>query len=346
MEKLTLLETEQYFSELLACSALEIHTEADGIYIPYMMNDALECFLFFPDALLTGTFLPEYQADTVPELESGSRNALIFRQQTPDGTSNIFTLWFTEGYRRLQCFRYDQIGHFWTKGAEHWRRLVYIIGTVYDKYTWMGDQICTEKEKALLPLMEFAPFRMYSPISESLDAYYQDSREGISCMEKLAKQAGDRRFVRMLRAYRCFSASFLSRFCFLEKWFRQILFRRLNSPASIGLYELIFQKVQEASLEYPERDYGERLNAQIRSLRSSVTHTLREQGFSGEYPLFQKENLQLHAMEEHPFTILEAKDFAFRIQFMESWTPGGDRRLHAGFFSGRGNRSRILTELP
>ena len=48
-------------------------------------------------------------------------------------------------------------------------------------------------------------------------------------------------------------------------------------------------------------------------------------------------------MEEHPFTILEAKDFPFRIQLMVSETAGSCRGLNAGFFDAKGNRGQIVT---
>lgn len=67
--------------------------------------------------------------------------------------------------------------------------------------------------------------------------------------------------------------------------------------------------------------------------------------------LLTKETLQKYlseicscqALEEHPFTILESKDFQFRIQLMESETTKADSGLNAGFFDRKGNRCRILS---
>lgn len=348
MQILSIEELKNDINRLLESGALEISSEGNHVYIPYMMNDALECYLCFPDAQLTGQLLPDFHGNITAEFvpadsdSMSSKNALIFRQQeTTESAANICTLWFSEIRKSVSCYRYDRIGHFWTPGAEHWRRLVYIIGTMYDKYTYMGDQYCNAKEKALLPLMEFAPFRRYSPISDSLDAWYADSDSGYLCMENLAAQAGDHRFVRLLRF-----CSALAVNPFFRQRINNFLARKLNHPDRIDLYQLIFHKVTEASAEYPERSYGADYDVWISSCRRQLTDRLISDGFSGDYPLFQKDNLQILAMEEHPFTILEAGNFSFRIQLMESETPDGDIRINAGFFRKKGNQNRIRKAVP
>ena len=47
------------------------------------------------------------------------------------------------------------------------------------------------------------------------------------------------------------------------------------------------------------------------------------------------------AVEEHPFTIFEAEDFVFRIQFMVSVSSKENQILNFGFFKGRGNKGWI-----
>lgn len=366
MTQLSNKQLEKYINEILECNAFELHSDSisthnsdnqkKNYYIPYMMNDALECYLLLKNCHMTGEYLPDFKGTVTAEFIQHSENiphkklfndtlssanlpissAIIFRQ----GTENVFTLWFEEAFRVLQCFRYDRIGHFWVKGEEHWRRLVYIIGTIYDKYEYMGNLVCNEKEMALLPLMEFAPFRMYSPIHESLDSYYSESHEGLTCMIRLAVEANDKKFLHLLRIYQLAPT----------KHIKNILFQSLNHPNRQTLYELIFHKVQEASMEYPERAYHPSLNAEISASRNNVTKQLHQAGFHGKYPLFQKNSQQLLAMEEHPFTILEAKDFSFRIQFMvsETSTLKTDSRmvpLNAGFFKKRGNHSWIASDL-
>ena len=295
-------------------------------YIPYMMNDALECYYVLENAHMKGTFLPDSGAE-IQVIETEESPALIIRQKD----ENVCTLWFESVRKDLQCYRYHEIGHFWVTGQEHWRRLVYIIGTIYDKYEYMGESLCNEKELALLPLMEFAPFRYYSPIHESLDDMYSDTSQGIETMKALCKEVNDHAYLRLLNIYKRFPLSFV----------RKYLTKALNKPERSALYEHIFHKVNEASLAYPERDYGELLNQQIQGKRQKLTSELIAKGFSGTYPLFQRENTQVLVMEEHPFTILEWDHFKFRMKLMVSKTKKPDKGLNAGFFEKTGNYSEI-----
>ena len=102
----------------------------------------------------------------------------------------------------IHCYQYHQIGHFWVKGQEQWRQLAYMIGTIYDKYEYPGEKVLSRKEKELLRLMEFAPFREWSPINESLEDRYPATYEGIERMMALSKEAGDNSYARLLRICR------------------------------------------------------------------------------------------------------------------------------------------------
>ena len=337
MKQISPQELFKCIEELLACDAFELHitpSSDDGldIYIPYMMNDALECYFFMTSVQMKGHYVKELSNKTAVELlETQTLPALIFRQDS----NNVFTIWFKQCHQILNCYRYDQTGHFWRQGAEHWRRLVYIVGTIYDKYEYMGDTVCNKKELALLPLMEFAPFRMYSPINDSIDDYYYDTKSGITCIRELAREANDSFYLFLLRIYEIFPFSFVTR----------ILGYFLNQPGRIKLYQNIYQKIIDASCSYSERSYPDHLAKQIQLERESADRTLKHHGFSGTYPLFNKNNTQIYAVEEHPFTILEAQDYSFRIQFMVSETKASRHPLHFGFFHKSGNTGRIEKNL-
>ena len=327
MTKLSYQELSEHLSEIINCNAFELHTESlangqQNFYIPYMMNDALEYYLLLTNGRMTG----EYIADSIAPLrvefiESSARPALIFHQ----GNENVFTLWFEATYKDLKLYRYDQIGHFWVKGEEYWRQLVYIIGTIYDKYEYLGASVCNPEELSLLPLMEFAPFRYYTPIHESLDSYYSNTRAGLECMQALAQEANDLSFYHLTRLY--------AQFPF--KWTAKLLAKTLNRPKRQALYELLYQKVQIASMQYPERTYTSELNQRIANERQQLTNQLRNKGFSGEYPRFHKSHIQILATEEHPFTILESDTFNFKIQLTVSEKTGNPAKPNLGFFRGK-----------
>ena len=111
---------------------------------------------------------------------------------------NVFTLWFEEITEHLACYQYHEIGHFWVQGMEQWRQLVYMIGTIYDKYEYLGEEVCTEKELELIPLMEFAPFRAWSPVGNSLEDWIQTPLPGVETMKKMALLTGEKGFAKLL----------------------------------------------------------------------------------------------------------------------------------------------------
>lgn len=343
MKKLEISELQKLTDEIISCEAFELHkisaeNGTQDYYIPYMMNDALECFLILKNGRMVGTYEPENGSVVKAEvLKEENNTALILYQ---DG-GFVCTLWFSEGFQELKCYRYDRIGHFWVAGQEHWRRLVYIIGTIHDKYNYMGESVCSELEMQLLPLMEFAPFRAFSPIRESLDDYYRDSEEGYRTMLHFAEEAGDTAFLRLLRWYRLPLAG---------KYCAGIIKAAMMRPGRQALYQTLFAAVEKASSSYPERTYEAALEEQKNRARERVSLNLKGKGFEGDYPLFQKaeekKHIQILAMEEHPFTILESDKYRFRIQLMISETEGSCARgLNSGFFRKKGNFGWISDEV-
>lgn len=211
-------------------------------YIPYMMNDAVESYLVLKKCRLVGEYDEGGCSEVSGELirEEG-KFALIVRQ---DG-GNVFTLWFDTLEFVREYYQYHQIGHFWMKGQEQWRQMVYIVGTIYDKMEYLGKESCNRQEKEILPLIGFAPFRRWSPISDSLEDVYPPTPEGTECMKRLAAEAGDNGYVRMIKIYEKLPF----------RWMEKILARRLCSPKRESLYRLICDKTAKASGQYQERHY-------------------------------------------------------------------------------------------
>lgn len=238
---------------------------------------------------------------------TNTRFGLIIRHQSHE----TLTIWFSNCMQSCKFYQYHRIGHFWTKGMEHWRRLVYIIGTIHEKYTFLGKSSCNALEQELLPLIEFAPFRYWSPLHESLDDYYINSQEGILCMKQLATDTKDFSYARMIQLYEhlpCTIQTF--------PWVISFLAKKLTSPKHKQIYEYLDSKINAASTEYQIRDYGSEINEEIKKIRIQFTKELYADGYVGEYPYFKKENATLIAVEEHPFTILESNTFKFKIYGM------------------------------
>lgn len=320
--------------KLLECDAfeLQLHTDENGqmdCYLPYMLNDALEYYFVLKDCRMTGDFIPG-NVVSVDFTETDTFPALILRHA--NGT--VATLWFKNVQRKLNCYRYHEIGHFWVAGQEQWRQLVYIIGTIYDKFEYQGISVCNDTELALLPLMEFAPFRYWSPIHDSLDRHYADTWDGAACFRELCIEAEDKKLLRMLWMFEKFGG---------RRFISRRLAKELAKAGHEKLYELIYKKVCEASLQYPARDYGEVMNQKISAERENVAAQLLDAGFSGDYPRFRKGNCSVLVTEEHPFTlsVLEYENYGFRLQMMVSECSSEICYLNQGFFEGNGNRGWI-----
>ena len=104
-----------------------------------MMNDAVENYLILKNGQMIGNYLNDDTLEVTGKLAvEKDRYVLSVRQ----GEENAFTLYFSEIEERIQCFQYHRIGHFWVKGEEQWRQLVYIIGTIYEKYDYLGEAYC------------------------------------------------------------------------------------------------------------------------------------------------------------------------------------------------------------
>ena len=182
-----------------------------------------------------------------------------------------------------------------------------------------------------MSLIEFAPFYYYFPINEDPEEWYDKTEEGLECLRNLVS----------LDLAVSLQAS--SPFVWLgaSHIYRSILNNLYPLPAQQDLYELICEKVCNASDPYPARNYGERIDQKIQRYREQVDKKLKEQGFTGTYPQYESEHLSVCVTEEHPFTILESEDFKFKIQLMISECREKHPRKNAGFFKGYQRKGKI-----
>ena len=309
---------------------LILRTEPDGSqagYVPYIMNDSMECYMVLENCRVVGTVQENYQGPTQVEFADHTMGISVRQDK------NVYTAWFTGVRQYHSLYRYHDIGHFWCAGREQWRRLVYMVGTIYDKLKFSPTPACTDTELRLSKLMEFAPFRVYSPVSESILSLYPETREGAQTFAKLAEEAGDKSLARKVRLYDRFPNPLMAIH----------IANRLGKAKSARVYEYILGLLNSASSEYAHRDYGWEKNAKLQMERSKVTEALHKEGFTGEYPLFRRAGMEVLAAEEHPFTILETDDYRFRIRFMVSEYPVHKKPtgINFGFFKGKGHKGYI-----
>ena len=104
------------------------------IRLVYLMNDAVESFLIFRDARLTGSYLENYEGPLKSSLsQEGDEYILVVWQG-----ENVVTLFFRMLDLEAYLYNYGEIGHFWVPGYEYLRQLEYRIAIARDKLGYLG----------------------------------------------------------------------------------------------------------------------------------------------------------------------------------------------------------------
>lgn len=170
----------------------------------YLMNDAVESFLVFENAKITGTYDQEYDGEIEARLEERSDGYILIVYQS----ENVFTLSFRKLQLEVHLFNYGQIGHFWVKGYEYLRLLEYRIAILRDKYEYLGAAFCTPEEIELAALAAFPPLNYccYPAVSKKYVVpaaeLWEVSDEALQVMETLACEVNDKSLLKALGKYR------------------------------------------------------------------------------------------------------------------------------------------------
>lgn len=173
----------------------------DGeIRLVYLMNDAVESFLVFGNARMTGVYKPDYEGEILADLSrQGKEYILVVHQE-----DTVVTLFFETLTLEKHLYDYSQIGHFWVEGYEYLRQLEYRLAILRDKYDYIGGDSCNALEEKLAALVEFPPLNYccYPAVSEQYIVPRENpwipSEKAFKVMEEVTVKAGDRSFGRWL----------------------------------------------------------------------------------------------------------------------------------------------------
>ncbi len=211
----------------------------------YLMNDAVESFVVFKNATLTGEYIEEFEGDIwidVPEAEE--RQMLILHQE-----KNVVSLFFDDLDFELHLYDYSRVGHFWVKGYEYLRQLEFKIAILGDKYQYIGTHACTAMEQELAQLVHFPPlsYLFYAAVPDRYIVPREDpwhvSKDALTVMKAVAGKAGDRSFVRWLKLYERIPT----------RWMAAVIARKLHRTRHIGIAKELMQMFREACRDYPRR---------------------------------------------------------------------------------------------
>lgn len=335
--------TKKYIDELIDNGVFEIwypgidsmdNKYSGNVYIPYMMNDAMECYIELTNASVVGVYNRDLMCDTNINFHRGEKNSLIVRQ----GEDNTCTIWYEEAIFNKKYYRFHEICHMWEPGQEQWSQLVYIIGTMYDKYAFNGSDSCNKEEIGLMKLVEFEPFRNLAPAKQLFEELYDNTRTGAKLMKKLSFEAGDWFYGILCGIYGMIPV----------KFFGKLMTGLLTKPNRYYLYKFIYEKATYAASKYPQRIYGDSTGDEIINSRKEVEEFMKNNDFKGSYPDYSRNNIYVRVVEEQPFTIMDWEDIVYKQNFMVSVV---DEKIskkfendcyNLGFFEGRGLANKIL----
>ena len=128
--------SESAFSEAIAEKSddnmyrVDSYVKNGEIRLVYLMNDAVESFLVFGNARMTGVYKPDYEGEILADLSRQGREYILVVHQD----DSVVTLFFETLSLEKHLYDYSRIGHFWVEGYEYLRQLEYRLAILRDKY--------------------------------------------------------------------------------------------------------------------------------------------------------------------------------------------------------------------
>lgn len=279
-----------------------IFTEQD-IRLVYLMNDAVESFLVFQNARMTGEYKDDYEGELDATLEKqGQKYVLIVHQG-----DTVVTLFFENLIQENHFYEYGTIAHFWVKKYEYLRQLEYRLAILRDKYDYLGEKSCNEKEKQLAQLVDFPPLNYccYPAVPAKYivprENPWEPLEDALIVMEELAERAGDRFLKVVLKLYRKYPIPFLA------KRIGNMLHRNRHSK----VVDLIDREIQEASKKYPCRYFGRDIELKVHQTMNAVKERQNQLKEKGQQSVI---------LREEPFTTAQ-DSIAYKIYLM-IWKQG------------------------
>lgn len=245
--KLELLVSQNQF-ELLP---MEAGQAVQDMRVVYLMNDAVESFLVFKDARMTGTYIPEFEGELkfyMDREEAKDQYVLVLYQG-----ESVISIFFKDLELEVHLFNYSRTGHFWVEGYEYLRNIEYRIAILNNKLEYLGAEYCTEEELQVAALAEFPPlnFCCYPAVPEKYLVpnlpYWSVSLEGLEAMEALCREVNDQGLLRMLKIYKRWPS----------KWVAKQIAWMLHRTSHASVVDLISDKIRRGTKDYPDRVFSE-----------------------------------------------------------------------------------------
>ena len=287
----------------------------DEIRLVYLMNDAVESFLVFSGARMTGHYQKDYEGelDATLSQEDGEYVLIVYQGET------VVTIFFQDLQLEVNLYNYGDVGHFWVKGYEYLRILEYRLAILRDKCEYLGEEAASDTERKLARLVHFPPlnYSCYPAVPEKyivpMENPWSPAKEAIDVMEELAREAEDWSLLRWLHIYRKYYGKRMSR------WIAGLLHRAKHA----AVVELLDKKLVEEAENYPRRDFGEEFNQKYGEVLLKAQQRKEELESKGQ---------KVTLVREEPFAA--ARDSVdFKVYLMIWKEKRGDRVVEIEEFS-------------
>ena len=260
----------------------------EDIRLVYQMNDTIESFLVFKEATMTGTYHKDYEgAIEASFYRDGDDYALVVRQEEEDC---VVTILFKTLELETNLYNYGDIAHFWRKGYENLRQLEFRIAVLWDKYEYLGEEVCNDEERKLVELAYFPPlnYTCYPAVSKQYivprDNPWVPSEGAFSFMTEIVEQAGDKKLGKWLRFYQKYPYPLIAK--------RIAVLLHRNAHAKVA--DLITERLKKATAGYKNRSFGIKEDEKIRKLLEKA-HIRKAE--------LEKAGIHAEVLREEPFTM-------------------------------------------
>ena len=130
------MTTYEMLQELLAQNEFELllpkecasNTTEQDLRLVYQMNDTIESFLVFREAVWTGIYKEDYEGKLEVSYDWDNDRLLGVRQG-----DSVITLFYRKLELEVNLYNYGEIAHFWVPRYENLRQLEFRIAVLWDK---------------------------------------------------------------------------------------------------------------------------------------------------------------------------------------------------------------------
>ena len=308
------MDTLAMLEELLEQDQFELLIPKDGmsgeLRLVYLMNDAVESFLVFKNARMTGAYLEDYEGELTYSISKDGRGYALVVWQGEHAVAILFEMLELE----VHLYDYGEIAHFWVPKYEYLRQLEYRIAILRDKYEYLGPEYCTPEEQKLAHLAYFPPLNYccYPAVPDQYivpkDNPWQPSEEAITVMEEFAEEADDKSMIKLLKYYRKHHGMRMSRYIAVK----------LHQTKHVHFIELLTEKLKQEAANYPNRSFGKEADERHQKL---ISQAKKEQA-----ELYQQ-GIKSEVLREEPFVTAQ-DELDYKVYLMIYKWQGKNRGVN------------------